>query len=150
MAGAVRDEVIALVADRTGIAPAQLRDDRRLTEDLAIDGRTAWDIFGAIEERFGTDIGAMDRNFGRYFAVEPVATWHRLPFLLGCAFVAGIAAAAFDQGIFVGLLIWAVLIAATESVMRLMRQQPLSPIPVTVGEIVAAVEAGAWPEPPPV
>ena len=143
-----RTDVIALIAEQTGIAPDRISDDAQTLGGLGMDSAAVWNLFGALEERFGTDIVALDRNFGRYFAVKPLPAWNRLWVLLGCAFAGGMIAAALDRGLLVGLAIWAILLAAVELVLRLLRPRTPPLLPITVGDVVAAVETGAWPEPP--
>jgi len=142
-----RTDVVALIADHAGLAPDRITDETRTLGDLGMDGAAVWNLFGALEERFGTGIGALDGNFGRYFVTKPLSAWNRLWALLGCAVVGGMVAAVFDRGLLVGLAIWAVLLAMVELVLRLLRPRTPPLLPIAVGDVVAAVEAGAWPEP---
>ena len=107
-----------------------------------MDADDAVEFFEAVRERFGTDLSALDREWRAYFGDEGggftgfallpgMGVGGLLGWWLGLSWGWGFALA-------VGIGIGSLWVLATKPGAR-------NEAPVTVSDLVAAVEAGAWP-----
>lgn len=143
----LKAEVIDLIAHERGLARAKLRLADRLVQDLGMDGDDAVDFFKGVQERFGTDLTNLHERWSEHSGAEGVS-WRWGLVIIPAAVIGGIVAGVAGLSVFWGLAVAAGMLAAWVWVMR--RWGPPDRLaPVTVGEAVAAVEAGAWPGRPP-
>ena len=136
--------IFEMLANERCIPEHQLQSYSRLLQDLGMDGDDAVEFFAALRARFGTDFSSLEANWADHFSPESRYTWKAFVIwpaaaiggitakLTGLGFPGGI-------GISVGLLIlWYFAMHKPGPVEGLKA--------VTVGEVIAAVDAGAWPE----
>jgi hypothetical protein len=128
-------EVLRLVVEQTGVVPAKVHLSSRLLHDLGMDGDDAVDFFNRVHERFGTDLTYLHEHCWYGLVIIPAA-------VVG-GVVAGVAGLSTFWGVAIAL---ALLVALLWAVRRW--GPPDRTVPVTVEEVVAAVEAGAWPSRP--
>ena len=106
----------------------------------------AVDFFNSVHERFGTDLTHLGEHWTNHFGPEGFSCWNVLV-LLPAALMGGTVAGFAGLSTFWSVVLMVALLAATLWAMR--RWGPADRfVPVTVGDVVAAVEAGAWPKPP--
>jgi len=141
-----RSEVIDLVAHQCGLSRQRVQLSDRLLQDLDIEGDDAVDFFISVHDRFGTDLKHLHEHWSEHFGPEGLSCWIGLVFL-PAAVIGDVLAAACGLSTFWGLAIAIALIVAWFSATRRWGPQDTM-IPITVGDVVAAVEAGAWPSRP--
>ena len=108
-----------------------------------MDGDDAVDFFNIVHERFGTDLTHLHEHWGEHFGPEGISVWSGLV-ITSAAVVGGVVAGVAGLSTFWGVAIAVGLLAASVGVMR--RWGPADKMaPVTVEDVVAAIEAGAWP-----
>lgn len=141
--GDIATEIIARLARKCGLPREKMRPSDRLLQDIGLDGDDAVDFFVSLQEGFGTDLTQLREHWSEHFRAEPTLTWAAImPFP---ALIVGVLVAVFTGSkvwgaaaalVFMALLVW------------IMRRRPPSDtmVPITVGDVVAAAEAGAWPE----
>lgn len=142
----LKAEVLRLVVEQTGVVPAKVQLSSRLLHDLGMDGDDAVDFFNRVHERFGTDLTHLNRRWSGHFRPEGISWRHgavTIPAAVVGGVVAGVAGLSKLWGVAIAL---ALLVALLWAVRRW--RPPDRTAPVTVGEVVAAVEAGAWPSRP--
>jgi len=142
-------QVIELVAQMADVPPERVTLTTHLLDDLGIDGDDALKLFGRVQERFGTDLTYLYEKWSEYFGPEgmPLSTGLMI-FPAGVA--GGVVFSLLDA--LVGDLvagIAAVLAAAAAVAASIWIGRRAGFIEgvtqITVGEVVRAVEAGAWP-----
>jgi hypothetical protein len=143
---ALRAEVIDLILDERGLPREKVHLSSRLAEDLGMDGDDAVYFFRSVQERFGTDLTHLHEGWNKRFSPEGFSCWNGL-IIIPASIVGGLMAGAAGLSTFWGVAVAAALLAAWAWGMRRWRP-PDRMIPVTVAEVLAAVEAGAWPRPP--
>jgi hypothetical protein len=111
-----------------------------------MDGNDAVDFFNGVHERFGTDLTNLYEHWSSHFGPEGFSCWNGL-IILPAALVGGLIAGKADLSIFWGVLITVALLAAWIWTVRRWGPQDKM-VPVTVGEVVAAVKTGARPRRP--
>ena len=142
----IKAEVLRLVVEQTGVVPDKVHPSSRLLHDLGMDGDDAVDFFNSVHERFGTDLTSLHEHWREHFGPEGFSCWNGLV-IIPAAVIGGVVAAVGGLSTFWGVGITAALLAAWLWVMR--RWGPTDRmVPVTVEQVVAAVEAGAWPSSP--
>ncbi len=52
----IRAKVVAIIAEQLGVDPSEIKDDSKITEDLAADSLDVVELVMALEERFGREI----------------------------------------------------------------------------------------------
>ncbi len=139
-------EVIDLVADERGLPREKVGLSDRLLQDLGMDGDDAVDFFNTVHERFGTDLTALHEHWSEHFGPEGFSCWNGLV-IIPAAIVGGLVAGAAGLSTFWGVALTVALIATWLWVMRRWGP-PDRMVPVAVADVVAAVEAGAWPSRP--
>lgn len=141
-----QSEVIGLIAHERGLPRERVHLSDRLLHDLGMDGDDAVDFFNSVHERFGTDLTHLHENWSKHFGPEGFSCWYGLA-IIPAAVIGGAVAGLAGPSAFWGFAITVALIAAALWTLR-----PWGPrdrtIPVTVAEVVAAVEAGVWPSRP--
>ena len=141
-----QSEVIDLVAHELGLPRERVHLSDRLLQDLGMDGDDAVDFFNSVHERFGTDLTHLHEHWSEHFGPEGFSCWNGLV-IIPAAVIGGVVAGVAGLSTFWGVAITVALLAAWLWVMR--RWGPADRmVPLTVGEVVAAVETGAWPSPP--
>jgi acyl carrier protein len=141
-----QSEVIDILADERGLPAERLQLSDRLRQDLGMDGDDAVDFFNGLHERFGTDLTHLHERWSEHFGPEGFSCWTGLV-IMPAAVMGGVIAAVAGLSTFWGVAVTVALLAAWLWVMR--RWGPSDKmVPVTVQEVVAAVEAGAWPRQP--
>ena len=142
----LQSEVIDLIAYERGLAREKVHLSDRLLQDLGMDGDDAVDFFDSLHERYGTDLTHLYDSWGEHFGSEGLSCWYGLLLVLA-AIIGGLTAA------FLGLSgIWAVIIAVSLLAALIWTMRAIGPpdrtVPITVDEVVSAVESGAWPRRP--
>lgn len=139
-------EVINLVAHERGLPRDKLKLSDRLLHDLGMDGDDAVDFFDNVHQRFGTDLTHLHEHWSEHFGPEGFSCWNGLV-IIPAAVIGGAVAGMTGLSTFWGFVITVALLAAALWAMR--RWGPSDrTVPITVGEVVAAVGAGAWPRRP--
>lgn len=136
-------EVVMMLAKERGLSPAKINASSRLLHDLGMDGDDAVDFFTALHERFGTDLSALHEGWSDHFGPEGFSCWNGLV-IMSAAVVGGVAAALLNIGAAGGIVITVALLALWLWIMRIWGP-PEKMQPITVDQVIAAVEAGAWP-----
>lgn len=139
-------EVLRLVVEQTGVLPEKVQLSSRLLHDLGMDGDDAVDFFNAVHERFGTDLTRLHEHWSEHFGPEGFSCWNGLviiPAAVMSGVVAGVAGLSTIWGVAIAL---ALLVGLLWAVRRW--GPPDKRGPITVREVVTAVEAGAWPSRP--
>lgn len=145
----IEAQVIAFITKAADAAPQRVTLDSQLLDDLGFDGDDAVELFTGIHEQFGTDLTHLYERWSEHFGPEGMPLSAGLVLILvailgGIVFsnlenvvgrvVATVAAATICALIVVGLIWVARRLELIED-----------PTPITVGEVVDAVKAGAWP-----
>lgn len=139
----IRAEVLKLVVEQTGVIPEKVHSSSRLLHDLGMDGDDAVDFFNRVHERFGTDLTALHEHWSEHFGPEGLSCWTGLV-VIPASVVSGVVAGAAGLSTFWGGVIAVALLTAWVWAMRRWGL-PDRTVPVTVGQVVTAVEAGLWP-----
>jgi hypothetical protein len=134
--------VVELLAENRGLAAWRIGPSQRLLHDLGMDGDDAVDFFAAVQDRFGTDLTGLHERWSAHFGPE------RLPVrfgavLLPVAAACGVLAATGSIGAIWGIAAAVVLGVAWRATRR--RGPRDRAVPITVAQVVVAVERGAWP-----
>ncbi|HWA00282.1 MAG TPA: hypothetical protein VG841_08200 [Caulobacterales bacterium] len=131
------------------VKPERVLLTSRLLDDLGIDGDDAVELFDDINKRFGTDFASLYERWGGYFGPEGMPLSAELVIILAMV-IGGVVAYAVTgpfgdvAGSIVGITAVSALIAVSIWIKRkLGLGKKITPI--TVAEVVRAVEAGAWP-----
>lgn len=141
--GAIASEVMDLLAAERGLAPDKVHASSRLFQDLGLNGDDAVDFFASLEDRFGTDLTALYGRWPDYFGPE-VFGWHGGILIVVTAIIGASVAGILNLGIAMGIALSILLLAAwTWGLKKWGRRSKLQPI--TVAQVIDAVEAGAWP-----
>lgn len=142
----LQSEVIDFIAEQCGIAREKILPSMRLSQDLGIEGDDAVEFFASVQERFGTDLTSLGENWSKYFVPEGFSIWNGL-IILPAGIIGMLVGYAFGLGKFPAFVIAVALVVACY--LGLMRWGPPDRmIPITVSDVVAAVEAGKWPSRP--
>jgi hypothetical protein len=141
-----KSEVMDILADEHGLPREKLQLSDRLLQDLGMDGDDAVDFFNGLHERFGTDLTHLHEHWTEHFGPEGFSCWNGL-IIMPAAVIGGLVAAFAGLSTFWGVAIAVSLLAAWLWVMRRWGP-PDKMVPITVEEVVAAVEAGGWPSRP--
>lgn len=141
-----QSEVIALLADERGLPREKIHLSDRLLQDLGMDGDDAVDFFISVHDRFGTDLTHLRQNWSEHFGPEGFSLWNGLV-IIPVAIIGGLIVGSAGFSTFWGVAVTVALLAAWLWAMRRWGP-PDRTVPVTVQEVIAAVEAGAWPSRP--
>ena len=136
-------EVIDLLVEERGLPRERIQPTSRLLQDLGMDGGDAVDFFEIIHKRFGTDLTHLYDSWGGHFGPEGVSCWDAL-IILPAALIGGLFAGDAGLSTFWGIVVTVALLAAWVWAMRRWGP-PDRMVPITVREVIAAVEAGEWP-----
>jgi len=143
-------EVLDLLAHERGLPREKIQLSNRLLQDLGMDGDDAVDFFISIHERFGTDLTHLQEHWSEHFGPEGFSLWNCLV-IIPVVIIGGLVTFFFAHllgrwSILCGIAATAALLAAWLWGMR--RWGPKDRfVPVTVAEVLAAVELGSWPSP---
>ncbi len=107
-----------------------------------MDGEDAVDFFISVQQ-FGTDLAALQARWGDHFGPEGFSLWNGLV-ILPAAIIGGGAAGLLNLGIWGGLAITVALLALSLWLMKKWEPEDRT-VPITVSDVIAAVEAGKWP-----
>jgi hypothetical protein len=141
-----QSEVIDLLADERGLPREKVHLSDRLFQDLGMDGDDAVDFFNSLHERFGTDLTHLHEHWSGHFGPEGFSCLNGLV-IIPAAIIGGLIAGFAGLSTFWALAVTVALLAAWHWAMRRWGP-PDRMVPVTVQQVVAAVEAGAWPSRP--
>ena len=141
-----QSEVVELIADERGLPRQKVKLSDRLLQDLGMDGDDAVDFFNSLHERFGTDLTHLQEHWSEHFGPEGFSCWNGLV-IIPAAVIGGLVAGVAGLSTPWGVAITVALLAAWLLVMRRWGS-PDKMVPVTVQEVVAAVEEGSWPSKP--
>jgi hypothetical protein len=141
--GNLEAEIIDLLVEERGLPRERIQLTSRLLQDLGMDGDDAVDFFDTIHKRFGTDLTSLYDNWVNHFGPEGVSCWNGLV-ILPAAIIGGLFAGGSGLSTFWGIALTIAVLAAWLWAMRRWGP-PDKMVPVTVREVVTAVEAGAWP-----
>ena len=139
-------EVVDLLAEHTGVPRDEVKPSSRLLHDLGMDGDDAVEFFAALQRRFGTDLASLYEHWAEHFGPEGISSQDLLLLVpIGLAVAAPILL--FD------LPVWAALALALPLgglSVWLCSKLPIGPRmrPITVANVIAAVERGRWPKKP--
>lgn len=136
-------EVVEMLANERGLSPAKINPSSRLLQDLGMDGDDAVDFFTSLQKRFGTDLSALQEKWSDHFGPEGFSGWNVLV-IMPAAIMGGVAAAILNLGAAGGVAITVALFAVWFWAMKTWGT-PDKMQPITVEQVIAAVEAGAWP-----
>lgn len=142
----LHSEIIGLVAHERGLPREKVHLSDRLLHDLGMDGDDAVDFFNSVHDRFGTDFTHLHENWSEHFGPEGFSCWYGLAIILA-AVVGGTVAAMSGLS-----AVWGVAITVAILAVALWASRRWGPadrtVPITVGQVSAAVEAGVWPKRP--
>jgi acyl carrier protein len=142
MASNLEAEVIDVLAHERGLPRERIQLSDRLLQDLGMDGDDAVDFFMSLHERFGTDLTHLQEHWSEHFGPEGMSCWNAL-LIIPLGLVAGLLAA-FAHSTFWGIVAAVAIFVAWVWVMH--RWGPRDRmVPISVSDVVAAVEAGEWP-----
>tara|TARA_A100001391_G_scaffold71385_1_gene45566 strand:+ start:280 stop:711 length:432 start_codon:yes stop_codon:yes gene_type:complete len=136
-------EIIEMLAEERGLPLERIVSSSRLLHDLGMDGDEAVDFFASLHERYGSDLTSLYANWGDHFGPEGFSCWNGL-IIMPAAFASGAIGGWLGLGTTVGFLIGLGILVTGYWAIHKMTPDPS--IPITVAEVVSAVEAGAWPE----
>jgi hypothetical protein len=139
----LQSEVIDLIADERGLPREKVHLPDRLLQDLGMDGDDAVDFFISVHERFGTDLTHLHEHWSEHFGTEGFSCLNGLV-IIPAAIIGGLVAGFAGLSAFRGFVLTVALLAAWLWAMRRWGP-PDKMVPLTVQEVVAAIEAGAWP-----
>jgi hypothetical protein len=142
----LQGEVIDLIADQCGIAREKILLSKRLSQDLGIEGDDAVEFFESVQERFETDLTSLGQHWNDHFLPEGFPFLHVL-IIIPIALIGSLAGFAIGLGKFPAFVMGVVLVVAVYWAMARWGP-PDRMIPITVGDVIAAVEAGKWPSRP--
>lgn len=144
MAAAIFEaKVIELVVEATEVKREDVVPSTRLLHDLGMDGDVAVDFFNRVHEQFGTDLTHLHARWDEHFGPEGLGCASAL-IILPAAMMGGLVGSA--AGPIAGAATTVVLLAATVwAIPRLGLVSQMKPI--TVADLLSAVEAGRWPPP---
>jgi hypothetical protein len=118
--------------------------------DLRIDGDDAVELFQAVHARFGTDLTHLEERWRTHFGPEGFPLWVSLLAVVTGASVAilvGNWAGDIAAAVAGAITAIAVMVSSNGIACKLGLVKALAP--VTVADVVQAVEAGSWPRPAP-
>lgn len=133
--------MMELLAENRGMTIETISADARLLHDLGMDGDDAVDFFTALKAELGTDLEALEERWNDHFGGEHLSR-------AGCAAVVVVACAGFALASMIKWghpLLWMAVFATIW--IGAFRGRPLRgpiKIPITVRDVVAAVEAKRW------
>lgn len=136
----LRAQTISLLASERGLAPEVLRGSDRLLQDLGMDGDDAVEFFESVHRQFGTDLSHLYENWSAHFGAE-AAPW----FWFIAIFVGGVVPLSAGAA---GLQwFWAFSLCSISAAASIWLTWKMGNRlrPITVDDLVAAVEAGRWP-----
>ncbi|MDG2531330.1 DUF1493 family protein [Caulobacter endophyticus] len=134
------DRVAALVVEHMGAPAFPITRATRLLDDLGIDGDDADAFFRDFGARFGVDLAPLHARWDRHFGNE--ADWRlSLPTLLVVILLTVAIITRSAWAVAGGVLVVA---AAIFFIWRSLRRNEPN-LPVTVGDLIEAVETGRWP-----
>ena len=136
-------EVVEMLAHERGLSPDKINPSSRLLQDLGMDGDDAVDFFTTLQERFGTDLSALQERWSDHFGPEGFSCWNVLV-IMPAAIMGVVAAAVLNLGAAGAVAITVALLALWLWAMKTWGP-PDKMQPITVEQVIAAVEAGAWP-----
>jgi acyl carrier protein len=136
-------EIKNILANERGLSPEKIQLSDRLLQDLGMDGDDAVDFFKGLHERFGTDLTHLHERWSEHFGPEGFSCWAGLA-IMPAAIIGGGVAAVAGLSTFWGVAL--IIALLTMSLWAIRRWGPRDKrVPVTISEVVAAVEVGAWP-----
>ncbi len=135
-------EVVEMLANERGVSPAKIDATSRLLQDLGMDGDDAVDFFISLQERFGTDLTTLHERWSDHFGPEGFSCWNGLV-IMPAAVIGGVTAGLLDLGTTAGITIAVTLLGLWIWVMKTWGP-PDTLQPITVAQVIAAVEVGDW------
>ena len=108
-----------------------------------MDGDDAVDFFTTLQERFGTDLSALQETWSDHFGPEGFS-WSNGLVIMPAALMGGVTAAILKLGAAGGVAITVALLGLWILAMKTWGTSNKMQ-PITVEQVIAAVAAGAWP-----
>lgn len=142
-AASLEAQVIQLLAEAAGVNPEKVSLTTRLLDDLGMDGDDAVDFFNRVHELFGTDLTNLYSRWREHFGPEGLSCAAGLVFIPAAA-IGGVVASIAGPVAGTATAV-ASLVASIWALPKLGLAEAMTPI--TVAEVVSAVEAGSWPAP---
>lgn len=142
-------ELRRLLVEKHGVPASDVTPQARILHDLGVDGDDAAELFSDLHARFGTDFGALDRQWRMFFNTEgasPKAILIGCPALVICASASGVLAAYLHLPKVLAWVIALVLFFGGGAVFSRWFGPELRPL--TVGGLAELVQAGRWPADP--
>lgn len=143
----IEAQVIKRVAHIADVPSGRITLSTRLLEDLGINGDEAVNLFEGVHERFGADLTHLYDDWSEHFGSEgmPLSVgFFGIPAMIASAFVFALSkllVGAVVAGFISAIVFTAVFVAS----IRFQGAFSEDLRPITVGEVVRAVQAGAWP-----
>lgn len=145
MTGSIAAEIINLLAQKRDLPPESIRQSDRLLQDLGIDGDDAVNLFVSLQEQFGTDLTRLREHWSEHFRTTRSGCWTALvPFPSFIVFVLVMVSTGSKALGVAAALAFAFLVISAWIIHR-RRLRDIIMVPITVGQVVAAAEAGMWP-----
>jgi acyl carrier protein len=145
----IEAQVIELVTQMAEVTPERVTLTARLLDDLGIDGDDAVELFDGVHERFGTDLTHLYEEWNEHFGPEGMPSSTGLV-IIPAAVAGGFAFSILNDFVgdvvagVVGVVAAAAVVVASIWIGR--KAGFIEDVtPITVGEVVRAVQAGAWP-----
>ena len=140
----LEERVIAMVAEDRGLPVSKITPDKRLLDDLGMDGDDAVEFFEAFGERFGMNLTPLGEHWDRHFGPEGISP---LAFFL---VVGAIVALSLVVVSIIAGLVWLGLtsggfLALVVGLGRWGARRRVPHLPVTVGNLIEAAQTGRWP-----
>lgn len=141
-------DILHLIARETGARREAVQLDSRLVEDLGIAGDDAFELIRVISDRYPVDWAALKPHWVAYFGTAKRRVQTQA--IMAGAFASGFGVmlwARFEPVWLTGTLLGLLFIVAADRGLHHARRHRGLPEPVTVRDLVEAVEAGRWVKP---
>ncbi len=136
--------LVAMLVEECDCARGLTRPSSRLVEDLGIDGDDAAELFAAIADRFGTKLSGLSSEWERHFRPQ-MTSWPNRLALWSCVLGGALLALSLHVSAVWGLGFCLGLIALRTWELSTFPRE--ATVPLSVADVAAAIERGAWKAP---